>query len=44
MKKMNQQELKSTRGGFGWIIGGIVAAVIFVVGIFDGYTRPLRCN
>ena len=45
MQKLNSQELKSIKGGFGgWVIAGIIAAAIFVVGVFDGLTRPQKCN
>ena len=45
MNRLDSNELKSVRGGFkGWIALGIVAVAIFVVGVFDGITRPLKCN
>ena len=45
MKNLNNQELKDIKGGFaGWIAVGIVALAIFVVGVFDGIARPLKCN
>ena len=45
MKELTDEELKQVNGGLS-IIGclGIVAGVIFIVGILDGYTRPLKCN
>lgn len=45
MKELNDLELKSINGGFS-LVGGltIVGCVIFLVGVFDGYTRPLKCN
>ena len=27
-----------------WTVFGIGAAVVFIIGLFDGYTRPLKCN
>lgn len=45
MKKLNQEELRKTTGGIGfWGVTGIIAAAIFVVGVFDGIARPLKCN
>ena len=45
MNKLNTNELKELKGGFGgWFLAGIVAATIFVVGVLDGITRPLKCN
>lgn len=44
MKKMEDSELKQIEaGGFGWglILGGVVT---FLIGIFDGITRPLACH
>lgn len=45
MKKINYQELRDIKGGFGGLFAaGIVALAIFVVGVFDGVARPLKCN
>ena len=45
MKNLSTQELMNIKGGFaGWIVAGIVAAAIFIVGVFDGISRPLKCN
>lgn len=45
MKKLNNQELRDIKGGFGgFLAAGIVALAIFAVGVFDGIARPLRCN
>ena len=46
MKKMNKEELmKINGGGFslstGIIFGGIIT---FLIGLFDGYVRPLACK
>lgn len=40
-----QEAKKITGGGItigGWI--GIGAAVVFVIGLIDGFVRPLKCN
>lgn len=46
MKKMNEMELKNSKGGAisAWGIAGIVAGAIFIIGLFDGIARPLKCN
>ena len=43
MKKINNNELKHINGGgFGlWALG---ASIVFLIGVVDGYTRPLKCN
>ena len=46
MKTINNQELKQIKGGginFG--IGALIGAgITFIIGIIDGYIRPLACN
>ena len=45
MQKLNQNELQGIQGGIGFWTGvGIVGIGIFIVGILDGFTRPIRCN
>lgn len=45
MKKLDNQELEKIKGGIGfWGIAGIVSTVIFIIGVFDGIARPLKCN
>ena len=45
MKKLNKKELEKTKGGIsGWGIVGIIAGIVFSVGVLDGITRPLKCN
>lgn len=42
--KLNNNELKQIQGGglgIGLLIG---AGVIFLIGVWDGYVRPLKCN
>lgn len=44
---MNTNELNEVKGGakLGIAIAGAIGAFItFVIGIFDGYQRPLSCN
>ena len=46
MKEIDEKELANVKGGglSAWTFFAIGAAVVFVIGIFDGYTRPLGCN
>lgn len=43
---INNTELKEVEGGSSkWIIAGVAGGIIsFVIGIVDGYLRPLKCN
>ncbi len=43
--KLKKEELKQIKGGStGWIVAGIVAGVTFLIGVFDGFTRPFKCR
>lgn len=46
MKEIEEKELANVRGGgiSAWTFFGIGAAVVFAIGLFDGYTRPYGCN
>lgn len=46
MKELEQKELMEVQGGalklgFGLVIGG---AIVFLIGLIDGFIRPLKCN
>ena len=43
---MNNEELLNTKAGIskGIIIGGISIVISFLIGVVDGYLRPLSCN
>lgn len=42
---IKDKELNNIVGGVNWsIIAGIGMFITMVVGIFDGYVRPLKCN
>ena len=42
---LNNEELKNINGGSKYLVVGIAVTIIsFVIGIFDGYMRPLSCN
>ena len=45
MYELNKHELIKISGGFGLGLGClIIAGIIFLIGVIDGYTRPLKCN
>ncbi|NLL45050.1 MAG: class IIb bacteriocin, lactobin A/cerein 7B family [Mollicutes bacterium] len=46
MQKLNKKELLNIKGG-GISLGVaclIGTGIIFLIGVIDGYTRPLKCN
>ena len=46
MIKLNDNELLNIEGG-AWSLGAVLAVggfVTFIIGVIDGYVRPLRCN
>lgn len=44
MKELTTRELKEVNaGGVGTALL-IIAGVIFLIGVIDGYIRPLKCN
>ena len=44
MKELNKNELKQVVGGGTGTILIIIAGVVFLIGVIDGYMRPLPCN
>lgn len=45
MKELNSLELSSISGGNHVAIGlAIFAGVTFIIGVVDGFIRPLKCN
>lgn len=44
MVKLSNEELMNVKGG-GWGLGLlVVAGIVFIIGVIDGYVRPLKCN
>ena len=42
---MNKYELMDVKGGVSkWVFLGIGSAIALVIGVIDGYLRPLKCN
>lgn len=45
MEKLSKKELLECNGGFSLGLGLlIVAGVAFLIGVIDGYIRPLACH
>lgn len=45
MKKLNDYELKEINGGaIKAIWAAVPLGITFVIGIIDGFLRPLKCN
>lgn len=45
MKELNDKELMSVNGGFNIGLGiAIGAGITFIIGVIDGFVRPLKCN
>lgn len=46
MKEIEEKELENISGGATspWLYFGIGAVLVFIIGVFDGFTRPLECN
>ncbi len=43
---LTEKELKHIKGGSISLGAGllIIAGIVFIVGVIDGYVRPLKCN
>ncbi len=46
MKEIENNELENIQGGSisPWAAVGLGALFVFLVGVYDGLTRPLACN
>lgn len=44
MKELSNDELKQVKGGGAGIALLIGAGVVFLIGVIDGYVRPLACR
>ena len=43
--ELNEKEMYKVNGGVNWaVIGGIGAAIIYLIGAISGYTNPSKCN
>ena len=42
---MQKEELINIKGGANWVAWGIGSTLVsFLIGLVDGYLRPLKCN
>lgn len=41
---MTAKELKNVSGGGIGILLGIGGVIVFIIGVIDGFTRPLACR
>lgn len=42
---MQKEELINIKGGSNWVALGIGSTLVsFLIGLVDGYLRPLKCN
>lgn len=45
MTELSSNELNEIHGGGGISLGlAIFAGITFIIGVIDGYVRPLKCN
>lgn len=44
MKILDNNQLDKVVGGNVWVGLGIVAFIIFLAGVIEGYTNPSSCN
>ena len=45
MKLTKEEMQKISGGGISWyVIGGLGAALTYIIGIISGYTNPSQCN
>lgn len=45
MRELDSSEEMSIYGGVSpWVIAGIGAGLVFLIGVIDGFVRPLKCN
>ncbi|MBQ7140140.1 MAG: class IIb bacteriocin, lactobin A/cerein 7B family [Bacilli bacterium] len=43
--ELNKEQLMKVNGGIsGWAVAGIIGGIVFIIGVIDGYVRPLACN
>ena len=45
MSELKKEQLMKIEGGMStWAAIGICAGIVFLIGVLDGFFRPLKCN
>lgn len=45
MNRINDNKLREIDGGSKLVVGLLIASgITFLIGVIDGYIRPLKCN
>jgi len=45
MQALTNEQLHAIHGGIGfWAVAGIISGITFIIGLLDGFVRPLKCN
>ncbi|MDD3821934.1 MAG: class IIb bacteriocin, lactobin A/cerein 7B family [Bacilli bacterium] len=45
MYQLSNNELMNISGGLSlWGAMGIISGIIFIIGVIDGFVRPLKCH
>lgn len=46
ISELNNNDLKNIEGGAvsPWVVIGVSAGIVFLIGVLDGFFRPLKCN
>lgn len=45
IKELEKEKLEKINGGFSlWSMIGLTSVAVFVIGVIDGFVRPLSCN
>lgn len=43
--ELNEKQMTEVPGGVSWrLVSGIASAIVFLIGLFSGYTNPNRCR
>ena len=43
--ELTKHEMYEVTGGVSWaVVSGVIAGIIYIIGVVSGYTNPTRCN
>jgi hypothetical protein len=43
--ELNNNRMYEVTGGVSWsIVAAIAAGIVYIIGVFSGYTNPTKCN